>query len=70
MQNNSKLVTRQQVFSYGYVIDSWASDIFGSNMSEDLVVEYEGDAYLVSVNREDGEVINPNGKAKIWDDYL
>jgi len=58
--------TNKEVFDNGDIMDSWTSDIGGSNMSQDLVIEYNGQTYLVSTNFEGG-VIKPNSKARIYE---
>jgi len=59
--------TNQEVYDGGDIIDSWSSDIGGSNESEDNVIEYEGNTYLVSTNAEDNSVIKPKSKAQIYE---
>ena len=59
--------TNKEVYDNGEVVDSWASDIGGSNESQDNIVEYKGDKYLVSINVEDNEVIRPKAKALIYE---
>ena len=59
-----KTPTNQEVWNKGEVLDSWASDVGGSNQSQDTIIEYNGDTYLVTISMHGEDVINPNSKAK------
>jgi len=59
--------TNKEVFDNGEVTDSWASDIGGSNESEDFVIIYRGQSYLVSIDNETQEVIRPRAVASVYE---
>jgi hypothetical protein len=64
----SQAPTNKEVYDNGDVIDTMPSDIGGSNMSEDNIIEYNGKTYLVSTNLEENRVISPNRKATIYEE--
>ena len=59
--------TNNDVIAKGEFVDSWASDIGGSNESQDIITEYQGKKYL-TVCDWDGAPLYPNKKASLYED--
>ena len=61
MRKQQKL-TNAEIFSLGEEVDSYPSDVEGSNASVEHIVEYKGKHYVI-VTDWDSNVRRPNDKA-------
>lgn len=59
--------TNKEVYENGDVVDSYPSDVGGSNASIDYIIDFNGKQYIVTVDEETEKVINPNKTAQIND---
>jgi len=60
--------TNQRVWAQGEILESYPSDIGGSNMSVEHIIEYEGKKYIVNTNVDEDKVLYANQQAILQDD--